>query len=95
VKIIYLQIKGTGSYLPEYVLTNSELENMVETSDQWITERTGIKERRLAKDMKVYEMAVKSSICAIKDAKITADEIDLIIAKTLLENPLIQHWTRI
>lgn len=45
-----IKIIGTGSYLPEKILTNFDLEKMVETSDQWITERTGIKERRIADD---------------------------------------------
>ena len=48
--MIYSRITGTGGYLPEKVLTNAELEQMVETSDEWITDRTGIKKRHIAAD---------------------------------------------
>lgn len=81
--IIYLQIKGTGSFLPDYILTNKELETMVDTSDEWITDRTGIKERRIAKDITVYEMAAKASQFAMENAKITPKDIDIIIATTI------------
>ncbi|MDR0405466.1 MAG: ketoacyl-ACP synthase III [Clostridiales bacterium] len=80
---IYLQIKGTGSYLPDQVLTNRALEAMVDTSDEWITDRTGIKERRLCGDTKVYEMAARAATAAMTDAGITANEIDAIIAATI------------
>ena len=47
---IYLQIKAMGSYLPEHILTNADLEKMVDTSDEWIVERTGIKQRYINKE---------------------------------------------
>lgn len=82
-EIIFLQIKGTGSFLPEYILTNKELEGLVETSDEWITERTGIKQRRLAKELSSFEMAAAASRAAIQSAGILPDDIDIIIAATI------------
>ncbi|MGO8839127.1 MAG: beta-ketoacyl-ACP synthase III [Limisphaerales bacterium] len=77
-------ITGVGSYLPARVLTNSDLEKMVETSDEWITTRTGIKQRRLAaKDEFTSDMAVKAAERAMQMAGITADQIDLIIVATI------------
>jgi len=83
VNTIYLKIKGTGSFLPPYVLTNKELEEMVDTSDAWITDRTGIKERRIAKSERTYEMAVEASKAAIGSADISPKDIDIIIATTI------------
>ncbi len=80
---IYLQIKGTGSFLPPYVLTNDALEHMVDTSDEWITDRTGIKERRLAKETATYEMATSAALKALEDAQVSPQDIDLIIATTI------------
>ena len=77
-------ILGTGSVLPEKVLTNSELEKMVETSDQWITERTGIKERHLAGPGETTStLSVKASRKALEMAGITPQELDLIICSTI------------
>ncbi len=76
-------ILGVGSALPERILTNSELEKMVETSDEWITKRTGISERRiLDKGAPVYELGVKAAQNAIASAGITAEDLDLVIAAT-------------
>ena len=70
--------------MPERVLTNHELEKMVETSDDWITTRTGIKERRIAaKDEFTSDLATKAAQRAMKAAGITADKIDLIIVATI------------
>jgi 3-oxoacyl-[acyl-carrier-protein] synthase-3 len=77
-------ITGVGSYVPSRVLTNAELEKMVETSDEWITSRTGIKERRIAaKDEFTSDLATKAAQKAIQQAGITADKIDLIIVATI------------
>jgi len=77
-------IAGIGSYVPEKVLTNHELEKIVETSDEWITTRTGIKERRIAaKDEFTSDLATKAAQRAMKMAGITADQIDLIIVATI------------
>jgi len=80
-----VRIAGTGSYLPEKVLTNFDLEKMVDTSDQWIIERTGIRERRIApENMVTSDLAVEAAKKAIEDAKILPGDIDLIIVATTL-----------
>ncbi|MFZ0827297.1 MAG: beta-ketoacyl-ACP synthase III [Verrucomicrobiia bacterium] len=77
-------ITGVGSYVPAKILSNADLEKMVETSDEWITSRTGIKQRRqAAKDEFTSDMAVKAAERAMKMAGITADQIDLIIVATI------------
>src|ERR1022692_4874681 len=78
-----VSIIGTGSYVPEKILTNAELSRMVDTTDEWITTRTGIKERRIAaKDEFTSDMATKAALKAIEQANITAAEIDLILVAT-------------
>jgi len=77
-------ISGVGSYLPSRVLTNGDLEKMVETSDEWITSRTGIKERRLAApDEFTSDLATEAALKAMTNAGITAAQIDLIIIATI------------
>jgi 3-oxoacyl-[acyl-carrier-protein] synthase-3 len=77
-------IAGVGSYVPEKVLTNADLEKLVDTSDEWITTRTGIKERRIsAKDEFTSDMAAKAAQRAMKMAGVTASQIDLIIVATI------------
>ncbi|WP_323135140.1 beta-ketoacyl-ACP synthase III [Methylophaga sp. OBS1] len=81
--MIYSRIAGTGSYLPEKVLTNHDLEKMVETSDQWITERTGIKKRHIvADDETTTDLAYQAALKALEAADITKNDIDLIIVAT-------------
>jgi 3-oxoacyl-[acyl-carrier-protein] synthase-3 len=83
-KVRRSRIISTGSYLPEKVLTNSDLEKMVDTSDEWITERTGIKERRIAEeDQSASDLAVEASKLAIERAALKADDIDMIIVATV------------
>jgi 3-oxoacyl-[acyl-carrier-protein] synthase-3 len=83
-KRISAHIIGTGSAAPEKVLTNFDLERMVETSDQWITERTGIKQRRIADDgTAASDLALEASRKAMEEAKIKAEEIDLILLGTV------------
>src|ERR1700736_2900997 len=78
-----VSIIGTGSYVPEKVLTNTELSRMVETSHEWITTRTGIKERRVAaKDENTSDMATNAALKAIEQAKISSEEINLILVAT-------------
>ncbi len=78
------KIIGTGSYLPKKVLTNHDFEKMVETSDEWIVSRTGIRERRIAaEDEFTSDLAHQASLKALEDAKISPDDIDLIIVATL------------
>src|SRR5881392_2974228 len=78
-----VSIVGTGSYLPEKRLTNADMSRMVDTSDEWITTRTGIKERRVAaKDELTSDMAVKAALNAIEQGEISPKEIDLILLAT-------------
>jgi len=76
-------IIGTGSYLPEKILSNSDLEKMVDTSDEWITKRTGISNRRiLDDDMPAYKMGIAAANNALENAGVKAEEIDAIILTT-------------
>lgn len=77
-------ILGTGAYLPEKVLTNADLEKMVDTTDEWIVSRTGIRERRIAApEQAASDLAVQASKQALERAGITADQLDLIIVATV------------
>lgn len=78
------KIIGLGSYLPSKVLTNDDLSKMVDTNDEWITERTGIKERRISDPLndKPSQMVVKAARQAVEDAGIDPKDIDLIITAT-------------
>ena len=77
-------IISVGSYVPERILTNADLEKMVETSDDWITSRTGIKERRVAAENEfTSDMAAKAAPRAMVSAEIKPEEIDLIIVATI------------
>lgn len=77
-------IIGTGSYAPERVMTNDDLAKLVETSDEWIQSRTGIRERRIAgPEITTSELAARASFAAIENAGIKAEEIDLIICATV------------
>lgn len=79
-----VSIVGTGSYVPEKILTNAELEKLVETSDEWIVSRTGIKERRIAADgEQTSDMCVSAAQRAMEQAGVTAEEIDMIIVATV------------
>ncbi|MDH5190810.1 MAG: ketoacyl-ACP synthase III [Gammaproteobacteria bacterium] len=81
--MIFSKITGTGSYLPEKVLTNNDLEKIVDTTDQWITDRTGIKERCIVADGETTcDLAEKAARNAIDAAGIKASDIDLIIVAT-------------
>jgi 3-oxoacyl-[acyl-carrier-protein] synthase-3 len=76
-------IAGVGSYVPERVLTNEDLSKLVDTSDEWIQTRSGIKERRLAADNQACsDMAVQAAASALADAGVSASEIDLLIVAT-------------
>lgn len=83
-RTIKAKIIGTGSYVPEKVLTNHDLEKIVETSDEWITTRTGMKERRIARaDEFTSDMGFIAAQRALEAAKIGSEEIDLILCATL------------
>jgi|SRR5688572_1850233 3-oxoacyl-[acyl-carrier-protein] synthase-3 len=76
-------IKGVGSYLPSRILTNDDLSRMVDTSDEWIFERTGIRERRIAaKGELTSDLAIAASRAALADAGVEAGSIDLIVVAT-------------
>jgi 3-oxoacyl-[acyl-carrier-protein] synthase III len=80
---MYSSIAGTGSYLPEKVLTNADLERMVETSDEWIRTRTGIERRHVAVDGETTtDLAERASRRALEDAGVTAADVDLICVGT-------------
>ena len=87
--MIYSRIAGTGSYLPEKILTNHDLEKMVETTDEWITARTGIKERHIvAEGETTADMAEQASLKAMEMAGISKDDIDLIVLATTTPNQI-------
>lgn len=80
---MYSKIIGTGSYLPERILTNADLELMVDTSDEWIRTRTGIEKRHIAEDDETTcDLAEKAALSAIEAAGIKASDIDLIVLGT-------------
>ena len=78
----FARIVGTGSYLPPRIITNSELEKSLDTTDEWITSRTGIKERRIVEDQNTCDLALEASINALEMAELKTSEIDLIILAT-------------
>jgi 3-oxoacyl-[acyl-carrier-protein] synthase-3 len=78
----FARIIGTGSYLPPKIITNSELEKTLDTSDEWITGRTGIKERRVVDGESTCDLALEASKKALEMAEISSSEIDLIILAT-------------
>ena len=76
-------IRGIGSFLPERVMTNVEMSEMVDTSDAWIQERTGIRERRIAADGQfTSDLGYEAALAALDDAGMTADDFDLIVVAT-------------
>src|SRR6187455_2958712 len=78
-------ITGVGGYVPDYILTNQELETMVETSDEWITTRTGIKERRILKGegQGVSVLGIEAMKDLLAKTKLDPKEIDLVIFATV------------
>jgi 3-oxoacyl-[acyl-carrier-protein] synthase-3 len=81
--LIYSRIAGTGSYLPERVVTNADLEKFVETSDEWIRDRTGIEQRHLAADGETTgDLAFAAATRAMEAAGVTGAEIDLVVLGT-------------
>lgn len=80
--MIYSKIAGTGSYLPPKILTNQDLEKMVDTTDEWIFSRTGIRERHIVEDETTSDLAYEAAKQAISAASIQAADIDLIVIAT-------------
>jgi len=82
--LIPVGILGTGKYVPERILTNQELEAMVDTNDEWIVSRTGMKERRIVSaDQATSDLAYHAAQIALENAGITAEELDLIVVATV------------
>jgi len=77
------KITGTGSYVPDRVVTNDEMSTIVDTTDEWIVKRTGIHERRISVDESAGQMGARAAQAALENAGIAADELDLIIAASV------------
>ena len=76
-------LRGCGAFLPEQILTNTELSKRVDTSDEWIRERTGIRERHIASEGELTsDLAMRAAQAALKDADLTPADIDLIVVAT-------------
>ncbi len=78
-----VKIKGVGSYVPSRVVTNDDLSNLVDTSNEWIVERTGIYERRISEGEETTDIAYKAAKIALEDSGIKGEELDLIIVATI------------
>ena len=90
--MIHARITGTGSYVPGKIITNHDLEKLVDTSDDWITERTGIKERRIAeKGQTTSDLAYEAGRKALKAAGLGANELDLILIATTTPDMLMPN----
>ena len=82
-KTLRAQIAGVGSYLPEKIISNHDLAKIVDTSHEWIVQRTGIESRRRAgEDQATSDLATEAAKAAIKDAGVSVDDIDMIIVAT-------------
>lgn len=78
-----IKIIGTGSYVPERIVTNDDMAKIVDTSDEWIMQRVGVKERRISENETAADMAVKAAREAMENAKLLPQDIDLIVAATI------------
>ena len=76
-------IAGTGSALPEKVISNDDLAQFLDTSDEWIYTRTGIRRRHVLTHERLDDLAIQSAKTALEDAKITGEELDLILCATM------------
>ena len=82
-------ITGVGAYVPSRVMTNADLEQVLDTTDEWITSRTGIKERRIAADNEyTSDLGTQAALRAMQDAGVTAEQVDLIIVATITPDML-------
>lgn len=92
-----IKILGTGLYVPEKVVTNEDLAKLVETSDEWISQRVGVKERRVSVNETAADFAVKAAKKAIETAGIEASEIDLIVGASISAEtlcPTVAAWVQ-
>lgn len=83
-----IKVLGTGFYVPEKIVTNDDLSNLVETNDEWITQRVGVKERRISETETAADFAINAAKKALQSANVSGDEIDLIIAATISSESL-------
>ena len=83
------RITGTGSWVPEHILDNNELSNMVDTSDQWIRERTGVERRHIVWQETTARMAAKAAQRALEQAQVDPEEVDLILVATISGNEIL------
>lgn len=84
------RIAGTGRYLPDRILTNAEMESIVDTSDEWIRTRTGIRERRIAdKETGTADMAAAAGRCALAEADVAPEDVDIILVSTATPDRLL------
>jgi len=81
--VIFTKILGTGSYVPEKILTNEDLRQYVDTTDEWITSRTGIKERHIVTNESTLDLAYNASLRAIEASGVDISNIDLLIVATV------------
>lgn len=79
-----MKIKGTGSVLPKKIVTNDMLSEFLDTSDQWIASRTGVRSRKVISDEKLEDMAVEAALLALEDAGMNAGDLDLIICSNVV-----------
>ena len=86
---MFVKIKGTGSCLPEKVLENAAISQLVDTNDEWIQSRTGIKSRHIVGKETAVSMAAVAAEKALEDAGITAEEIDLLIVSSVSSEQLL------
>ena len=82
-KQLGIKIKGAGAYLPEKIATNEDFEKIVDTSNEWILKRTGIKQRHISQGEFTFSMGLKAAKQALKNANVTAQQLDLIIVTTV------------
>lgn len=86
-----MKILGTGSYLPERIVTNDELSEIVDTNDEWISTRTGIRTRRISAGETVSDLAGKAAAAALEDAGVLAEQIDMILLATMTGDALMPN----
>ena len=90
-----IKLIGTGMYIPETVATNEDFTKIVDTSDEWITKRTGIKERHPSNGEPTWYMGVQAAKQAMEDAGVTPDEIDMVISTSVTGGITIRLLLRI
>ena len=82
------KISATGHYLPEQVISNDDLSKIMDTSDEWISKRTGIRSRHISKDENTSDLSSKAAVKILQNGKITADQLDFIIVATMTPDAL-------